>query len=978
MLQMMKKENIRPYYLFEWGYFLLGVALTLILILSHTLLLNSLSPEQVPFIFPSLYIVATLVSTVIQFLFDRLTDKFSLTWAVKWLMGVFFLGILLFQGPLSLYDEIPLYGAFLVFAIVLATVSLKFFHSMLGDYFDLQKDKDIYNHLKVEKEWGSFWGAVGLFLGLYFISPTNLLLFVLIATAMVNYLIYYLYSNFIPYRYRFLHKGEVRISTLSFAGLEAKFILCIFFISLLSVLFITFAGYQVLSLVRQNYKGQELGIFLSLLFGAKSLCWLLLHTLQSVTGRLDVMKSLFLAPLLLLILCIGAIWYPGLFMISLIAILFTSMQGTYYHQAFEFLFVSLTPRLRILAHFLIDRMITPLGIVVGSTLFLTIAYYTERLVIYNGTLIILSVAWIGALYLLYPHYKEVLGAFIKKLITPHRSVFSSNYAEDSVNIAKLLELKQYSPFIANLLTESEESVKLLILNILPDNLFKVLRPVIEKLVASSDAQLASTALKILGKLGDYEVACSYLNDPRPEVLVEALVACFKNGGDRGQELALRKLELLLTTQKLVAAKILRQIEDNNYLEELKVLLADEDDAVRQEAILATKPQLQPEMIPNLMENYQTHRKLRPAIREAFSYCPEANPTKIITLFINGNYPPPVRAFLLRIMGKIVSQETPKLILQAVAIRESQQLIGAACEALRDLVMTTGGAISFQAHLDETLVNFYEDLVILKRGLQAWRDTATKSLLQETIRYYIGVYLILLSLRYGLGSLTDIPKLLFVQEKDRADSWEMLKKVLPKERFMEVKTLLEPSHEGEEPAVRLTSDLFEKLLLIDPWIRSLCLYYAQGEKHLGEQAMTQQDSQYFAKINTIIFLKKMEFFKDIPANSLIAITEIVHEETFYPGEVIVKEGEPGNSMFLVCNGHISVLKNGQEIANLGPGESIGEMSLLDQLPRSATVVAKDQVQLLQIYADDFNEILLDYPEIAGNLLRILSRRLRHQG
>ena len=98
-----------------------------------------------------------------------------------------------------------------------------------------------------------------------------------------------------------------------------------------------------------------------------------------------------------------------------------------------------------------------------------------------------------------------------------------------------------------------------------------------------------------------------------------------------------------------------------------------------------------------------------------------------------------------------------------------------------------------------------------------------------------------------------------------------------------------------------------------------------------------------------------------------------------GQVICREGEPGDAMYLIRSGHAAIVKGGFEapivLACRGAGEFIGEMALLENLPRSASVVALDEVYLYHITRDDFQRMLSHSTKLDIGMLRKLSSRLR---
>ena len=131
--------------------------------------------------------------------------------------------------------------------------------------------------------------------------------------------------------------------------------------------------------------------------------------------------------------------------------------------------------------------------------------------------------------------------------------------------------------------------------------------------------------------------------------------------------------------------------------------------------------------------------------------------------------------------------------------------------------------------------------------------------------------------------------------------------------------------------------------------------------------------------TTEFLKKVSWFEDLDQRSLDAISNAAVEQSYSPGQEIVRQGDVGVGAFIVRSGKVDILqeKEGKTttIATLGPGEVIGEMALLDEFPRSATARAVEPTTLLGIQRWHFKGILESHPQLALALLPILSRRIR---
>ena len=133
-----------------------------------------------------------------------------------------------------------------------------------------------------------------------------------------------------------------------------------------------------------------------------------------------------------------------------------------------------------------------------------------------------------------------------------------------------------------------------------------------------------------------------------------------------------------------------------------------------------------------------------------------------------------------------------------------------------------------------------------------------------------------------------------------------------------------------------------------------------------------------------FLKETVLFRDLTTFEVIKVNKITKSRTFKPDEVVFREGAQGDSIYVVKSGSIRVTKteDGAEervLAILKPGDHFGEIALVDKRPRSATVIANDESELIQIHADDFNKLLDADKDIAlkfyKSFVRVLCARLR---
>ncbi|HUX07212.1 MAG TPA: Crp/Fnr family transcriptional regulator [Acidobacteriota bacterium] len=128
------------------------------------------------------------------------------------------------------------------------------------------------------------------------------------------------------------------------------------------------------------------------------------------------------------------------------------------------------------------------------------------------------------------------------------------------------------------------------------------------------------------------------------------------------------------------------------------------------------------------------------------------------------------------------------------------------------------------------------------------------------------------------------------------------------------------------------------------------------------------------------LRRVPLFSDLPDEYLEKLARVAVKKTYPKDNVIFFEQDEGDSLFIIARGSVKIAKisdEGKEVilAILGLGEFFGDMSLLDGLPRSATVIAVEETEVSSIRRKEFISLINDNPLIAVKLLSVLSQRLR---
>lgn len=133
-------------------------------------------------------------------------------------------------------------------------------------------------------------------------------------------------------------------------------------------------------------------------------------------------------------------------------------------------------------------------------------------------------------------------------------------------------------------------------------------------------------------------------------------------------------------------------------------------------------------------------------------------------------------------------------------------------------------------------------------------------------------------------------------------------------------------------------------------------------------------------STVELLSRVPLLADLDPAELETLAARTHRETFRTGDTIVEIGMPGRSLYLVVEGRVQVVypsRNSDfELARLGPGDFFGEMALLNDKPRSATVRAIEPVDALVLDKEDFRRVVAETHGMALHLLAALSVRIRN--
>lgn len=136
----------------------------------------------------------------------------------------------------------------------------------------------------------------------------------------------------------------------------------------------------------------------------------------------------------------------------------------------------------------------------------------------------------------------------------------------------------------------------------------------------------------------------------------------------------------------------------------------------------------------------------------------------------------------------------------------------------------------------------------------------------------------------------------------------------------------------------------------------------------------------SELDKIQFLRQVSLFRSLSDKALLDLSAITIEQTIPPKNLVFKEGDKGDALYIVKNGKVNILKRNSSgidsvLVSLGKGAVIGDMAIIDEQPRSASVQTIQESTFLIITKDDFRNLLAEVPEISFQILKLTTERLR---
>ena len=134
-------------------------------------------------------------------------------------------------------------------------------------------------------------------------------------------------------------------------------------------------------------------------------------------------------------------------------------------------------------------------------------------------------------------------------------------------------------------------------------------------------------------------------------------------------------------------------------------------------------------------------------------------------------------------------------------------------------------------------------------------------------------------------------------------------------------------------------------------------------------------QLFSQDTKADALGRCPFFADLSRGELRELAKVTEDMEVEEGKTLTREGAAGSEFFVIVDGEVAVTKEGADVRSLGPGDFFGEISLLEDRPRTATVTAKSPLRFFVLTRQNFRALLSKQPELEEKVTGALEERLR---
>lgn len=721
----------------------------------------------------------------------------------------------------------------------------------------------------------------------------------------------------------------------------------------------------------------------------------------------------------------------SLFAVSIPRVADQVLKFTLNDSALNLFFIPLSPDLRSRAKALIDGIIRPpLAALLGVGFFIAARFGVGGVTMWGVPLLGFAILWLVLVLRTERHYIEALSHSIAmRRLDPSdhiegldddtsRGVMARVLNDDDpARVAHALSLlltseSDWSDDVARVLTRKEPEVRRAALEYLAARPSPKSLPLVEGCLDDADPLVRQAAITALGRIQGPKAVprlAPKLSDTDLGVRATTIATMVQSGGLAGFLRAGRSLNALFESEnpmeKREGARVLGILGVASFYDPLVDLLGDKDEGVRRAAIAAAARCATPELVPAL-SGLLKEPSLRVDALRAMQLCGGADPFLLSCFVLDQAADQELRCAAAISLATLGAPALPTLI--QASQDANHALRGAALVALINVRSKNPGL-----DVDRTLAPrlLEAEIKVAYRNEAALddirREAPHEHLLIEVFERLhhsdCERLLDVLDLSHE-GFQADAVRQALAQgdARAKAGALELVDNVAGNAR-----TLLSPFFGDNDRLLHeararlgvfsrpLTAHL-EELSSSQSAYERACAALAVGrfrlrefEPFLAESANADdallataarkalsllrqpEVSMPLTPLEQVLFLKEVPLFREVPGEDVATLLPIVEQATFTDGEVLIRQGEQGDSLFIIVEGRVHVSVDGRPIEkHMGSKDVIGELSLLSGEPRSATCTALSDVLALKIKRRPFWDLMRERPAVTLGVVQIL--------
>ncbi len=757
--------------------------------------------------------------------------------------------------------------------------------------------------------------------------------------------------------------------------------------SLLVLLLMTFSDYSLKSLLSQQFTKEEIGRFLGPLTAVINVTMIFTQILllPILLRRLSMSSLLLITPIGFAIFAVLMLIYPNLWTVAMVFGFGTVLRVAFFSNSFQMVVNAYAPALRSVVQYQVQSL-GRLG--TGFAAFVLIIFtWMGGLRLLASSIIFISVVMIYICLNIGKYYFDML----KTAINLHR--FNTDYlgtqkldealtlrtAEEAIESAKpdvilfglsllnRLRLKKIPVAVFNALHSPLDEIKKMAIRVIKHSKdTSVVEPLLKQLSDEKNPEMIWALVKAIlpfsqDALSPY--AISMISNEEPAIKASAIRIFLTS--KEGSQLKFGREEfvkMLNDTDRILrywAVNILKTGLFKDFKEYILKLMNDSDHEVVQNTIFAARLYPDPEIIDHLINKTQEKTLAHTVGDSLVAMGPSVIPKLLAHIHsLKSSRQINVAILLLAKFSNMDAEEALLDILQSgnLALLETC-VITLAYRTKKYWISEDGRQIVLHYALSEVI-----KIKKLRAYISFYKDADILGEISSRIYYAEKRFLYLLA-SFGEPTtiLQIIPTLLMSDKTSRAydSALELLEICIPEKKL---KYSISSVFETKTNVKALRGKVFDG---VDPWLALVIDYKSDNSRDKTKDPL----------IEKILLLRKISLFSHLSAELLQDIAEIIQTKNVKATEMLFKEEDNSDGLYIVVKGEIDIIKNGEPIGFCSEGKFFGELALLDESPRYAAAVAKTDTFVFFIEKHDFNRLADDIPEILKTMIKTVISYLR---